>query len=329
MPALGASLWSFSKIGSGSVRGVERRLKTGIAGAGVFGGHHARKHAASPRIDLAGVFDPDSSRAAALAAETGARAFDHYDSLLAGVDAVAIAAPAGAHFGMARRALEAGRHVYVEKPLALSLAEADALIALAEARGLALQVGHQERFVLAAMGLPRGDRLPLAMEFGRSGPATGRGEDVAVTLDLMIHDLDLARLFGFARPLKIDACGGYDETVATLTFDGGKTASFVASRRSDVRQRLMKAVYDDGEIEIDFLNRTILNRTGAMLAANDFAGGPAALADPLGASVEAFAAAALDGKRAVIDGKAGRGALEWALMIEEALEASGYSRKFA
>lgn len=308
---------------------MEKRLKTGVAGAGVFGGHHARKHAGLPRIDLVGVCDLDSGRAGRLALETGARAFGSFAAMLGEVDAVTIAAPAGVHFPMAKSALEAGRHVYVEKPLALSLAEADALIALAEERGLVLQVGHQERFVLAAMGLPCGGRLPLSMEFGRSGPATGRGEDVAVALDLMIHDLDLARLFGFAMPLKIDACGSYDETVATLAFDGGLTASFVASRRSSERQRVMKAVYDDGVIEIDFLNRTIANGTGAMLAANDFAGGPAALADPLGASVEAFVAAALDGKRAVVDGKAGRGALEWALMIEEARQASGLLRKFA
>lgn len=308
---------------------MEKRLKTGVAGAGVFGGHHARKHASLGRIDLIGVYDLDPARASALAAETGARAYDDFAAMLADIDAVTIAAPAGAHFEMAKAALEAGRHVYVEKPLALSLPEADALIALAEKRGLVLQVGHQERFVLAAMGLPRGDRLPLAMEFGRSGPATGRGEDVAVALDLMIHDLDLARLFGFAKPARIDACGSYDETVATLTFDGGRTASFVASRRAGERQRVMKAVYDDGAIEIDFLNRTIANGTGAMLAANDFAGGPAALADPLGASVEAFVAAALDGKRAVVDGKAGRGALEWALMIEEARQAPGSLRKFA
>lgn len=308
---------------------MEKRLKTGVAGAGVFGGHHARKHAASPRIDLVGVFDPDSGRAEALAAGTGSRAFDSFATMLEDIDAVTLAGPAPSHFPMAEAALTAGKHVYVEKPLALSLAEADALIALADARGRVLQVGHQERFVLAAMGLPRGDRLPLSLEFGRAGPPTGRGEDVAVAFDLMIHDLDLARLFGFAKPAKIDACGTYDETVATLTFDGGATASFVASRRSETRQRVMKAVYDDGVIEIDFLNRTIANGTGAMLAANDFTAGPAGLSDPLGASVEAFAAAVLDGKRAIVDGKAGRGALEWALMIEEAREAFGSLRKFA
>lgn len=305
------------------------RLRTGVAGAGVFGGFHARKHAASARVDLAGVYDPDRVRAARLAADAGAPAFETFEAMLLAVDAVTIAAPATAHFDMARAALAAGKHVYVEKPLAMTLAEADALIALAETRGLVLQVGHQERFVLAAMGLPRGDRLPMMLEFGREGPASGRGEEVPVAFDLMIHDLDLARLFGFASPVKVDACGGYDETIATLTFAGGRTASFIASRRAAERRRLMKAVYDDGAIEIDFLGRTISNATGAALAANDFAAGPAALCDPLGASVEAFVAAILDGKRAFVDGKAGRGALEWALMVEQSRLALGAARKSA
>jgi predicted dehydrogenase len=308
---------------------VASRLRTGVAGAGVFGGYHARKHVGVARIDLVGVFDLDRERARTLAEATGGRAFDSFQDMLAEVDAVTIAAPAPTHFQMASTALAAGKHVYVEKPLALRLPDADALVASAEEMGLVLQVGHQERFVLAAMGLPRGDRLPAALEFGRAGPPTGRGEDVAVAFDLMIHDLDLARLFGFSRPVKVDACGSYDETIATLTFEGGRTASFVASRRASERARRMKAVYDDGAIEIDFLNRTIMNGTPASLAANDFASGPAALSDPLGASVEAFVAAILDGKRAIVDGKAGRGALEWALLIEDAREALGFTRKRA
>lgn len=305
------------------------RLRTGVVGAGVFGGHHARKHRDSPRIALGGVYDLDPARAAALAAEIGVRAYTSYQDLLDDVDAVTIAAPAPAHFRMAAGAIAAGKHVYVEKPLALRLADADALVAAAEEKGVILQVGHQERFVLAAMGLPRGDQAPLSLEFGRAGPPTGRGEEVAVTLDLMIHDLDLARLFGLANPVKVDACGSYDETTATLTFEGGRTASFIASRRADARARQMKAIYADGVIEIDFLNRTIRNETAAPLAANDFAAGPAALADPLGASVDAFIASVLDGKRAIVDGKAGRGALEWALLVEDAREALGVARKRA
>ncbi len=305
------------------------RLRTGVAGAGVFGGFHARKHRDAPRIDLIGVYDLDTRRAEALAQETGARVFSNFNDLLAAVDAVTIAAPAPAHFRMASGALAAGKHVYVEKPLALRLTDADALVAAAEENGLVLQVGHQERFVLAAMGLPRGDQAPLALEFGRAGPPTGRGEEVAVALDLMIHDLDLARLFGFTKPVKVDACGSYDETTATLTFEGGRTASFLASRRAEERVRRMKAVYADGEIEIDFLNRTVSHNTAATFAANDFSAGPAALSDPLSASVEAFVAAVLDGKRAIVDGKAGRGALEWALLVEDAREALGVARKRA
>lgn len=305
------------------------RLRTGVAGAGVFGGFHARKHRDAPRIDLIGIYDLDTRRAEALAQETGARVFSNFNDLLAAVDAVTIAAPAPAHFRMASGALAAGKHVYVEKPLALRLTDADALVAAAEENGLVLQVGHQERFVLAAMGLPRGDQAPLSLEFGRAGPPTGRGEEVAVALDLMIHDLDLARLFGFTKPVKVDACGSYDETTATLTFEDGRTVSFLASRRAEERVRRMKAVYADGEIEIDFLNRTVSNNSAATIAANDFAAGPAALSDPLGASVEAFVAAVLDGKRAIVDGKAGRGALEWALLVEDAREALGVARKRA
>ncbi len=319
------------KLKSGVVdRGV---LKTGVIGAGVFGAFHARKNAALPRADFVGVYDADAGRASMLAAECDARSFASADALFEAVEAVTIAAPAPLHFPLAQSALLAGLHVYVEKPLALTLAEADALIALASRKGLVLQVGHQERFVLAAMGLPRGQDLPRSLEFGRAGPPTGRGEDVPAALDLMIHDLDLARLFGFSAPVKVDACGSYDETIATLTFDGGRTASFVASRRASARRRAMKAVYDDGAIEIDFLARTILNDTRASLAANDFAAGPAALNDPLGASIDAFIAAILDGGGAIVDGRAGRGALEWALMVEDARTAlaksAGETRKSA
>lgn len=308
---------------------LAERLKTGVVGAGVFGGYHARKHQAHPRINFIGVCDPDAARASVLAAETGARAFASIEELLGAVDAVTIAAPAAAHFQAATAALAAGKHAYVEKPLALSVADADALVARAEARGLVLQVGHQERFVLAAMGLPRADRSPLSLEFERAGPPTGRGEDVSVALDLMIHDLDLARLFGFAEPMKTDACGSWDETVATLTFKDRRTATFIASRRAVSRARRMKAVYDDGAIEIDFLNRTLRNDTTALIAANDFSSGASSLTDPLGAGVDAFVAAILDGDRAIVDGRVGRGALEWALLVEAAREALGSTRRRA
>lgn len=291
------------------------RLRTGVVGAGVFGAFHAAKHAASPRADLVGVFDFDGSRAEAVADRCGARAFPDFNSLLAEVDALVVASPAATHFNFAKAALSAGRHVYVEKPVALATGDADALIALAQRKALVLQVGHQERFVLDALGVTRAGTTPLRAEFSRCGPPSGRGEDISVVFDLMIHDLDIARMLGFERPARVSACGTPHETVATLQFGDGRECSFIASRRADARRRLLIATYDDGSLEIDFVNRRVTNATSARLVET-----AAAFADPLGLSVEAFFSSILDGRRTVVDGAAGRGALEWALLIEDARE---------
>lgn len=299
---------------------MARKLKTGVVGAGVFGAFHAAKHASSERASLVGLFDVDHDRARAAAGRFQTSCFSSFSKLLQSVEAVTIASPAPTHFRLAREALEAGRHVYVEKPLALTVREADALIALAEDKSLVLQVGHQERFVLAAMGAPRSDMTPTRLEFSRCGPPSGRGEDVSVVFDLMIHDLDIARLYGFGGPKNVSACGDRHETVATLAFEEGRQCSFIASRRTELRRRLLKATYEDGVVEIDFINRRITDTTQAALASSERVTG-CAFADPLGASVEAFFSSVLDGARTMADGKAGRGALEWALMIEEAREA--------
>ena len=128
-------------------------LRAGVAGAGVFGGFHARKYAEALAADFIGVFDPAAEAAEKAASAHGARAFSDFDALLAEIDVVTIAAPASFHYELARAALNAGKHVLVEKPIALNLSDADDLIALAEANGLTLQVGHQERFVAEAFGL--------------------------------------------------------------------------------------------------------------------------------------------------------------------------------
>jgi predicted dehydrogenase len=303
-----------ARLGAAGGRCVRQQLRTGVVGAGVFGAFHAAKHAASAASRLTTIYDANPARAASIASAHGAATAPTFEALLGAVDAVVIASPAERHFEQARAVIEAGRHVYVEKPLALSVAEADALIALADAKGVVLQVGHQERFVLAALGLPRADRAPRRIEFTRCGPPTGRGEDVSVAYDLMIHDLDLARLFIARAPKAIDACGTRDETVATIGFDGDATATLIASRRAGDRRRRMIATFDDGVIDIDFVARTITNTTAHRAPAD--AQQTRAFIDPLGASVEAFLAAALHGQRSPIDGRAGRGAIDLAEKIE-------------
>lgn len=297
---------------------MEPKLRTGVVGAGVFGAFHAAKHAVSDRVQLAGVFDTDAARALTVAARHGCRTFGDLDDLLASVDAVTISTPALSHFDDARRALEAGRHVYVEKPLAMKLSEADYLIGLAAEKNLVLQVGHQERFVFDALGAPGAGPAPLRLEMSRCGPSSGRGEDVSVVFDLMIHDLDMARLFGFGDLQKIAASGDRDETIATLTFERDRQASFIASRCSQERRREVIATYSDGALFIDFVNRTVEDtRPSSPL---DLDAARNAFADPLKVSVDSFFAAIIDGEPALVDGKAGRRAIEWATLIEAARE---------
>ncbi|GAB4532593.1 MAG: Gfo/Idh/MocA family oxidoreductase [Amphiplicatus sp.] len=292
--------------------GVE--IRAGVAGAGVFGGYHAQKYAALDGVRLTAVYDIDASRARALARRLGAEPFDDYAAFLAAVDVLTVAAPASAHYDLARQALIAGKSVLVEKPLALDLAHADELIALAARRGLTLQVGHQERFVAEALGLFARPR-PQEVWCARRNPPSGRGEDVSVVLDLMIHDLDLVRRLGLGALAAISASGGYDEATAELVFDSGATATLTASRAAVASDRRMRLLYKDGLVEVDFAARAV---SGAPVAGRFDAAAPA-LADPLGYGVGKFVRAATTGGPPEIPGEAGRAALEWAMMIEAEL----------
>lgn len=284
---LGARAVCAYRAGMGDV------LKTGVIGAGVFGGYHASKLAASPASALQGVFDPDAGRAQALAANHGVGAFASLQALFSAVDAVTIASPASTHETLVRAALDAGKHVYVEKPLAESLASARALVAEAAARGLVLQVGHQERMQFTAMGLFAAPP-PRQIMAVRAGPFSGRADDVSVTSDLMVHDIDLVLMLMGADPIHVAARGRrahtahWDEVTAELVFPGGAKAVLSASRMAAERTRKMEIAWNHGELAIDFLARTFANATPLPLDPHYAAKTP----DPLGAWVQAFLDAA-------------------------------------
>ncbi len=278
-------------------------LRVGVAGAGVFGGYHANKYRQAPDagidIDFVGVYDLDRTRAEALASQHGVKAFagDELGEFLAQLDAVTVATPAFAHAGVALKALEAGVHVYSEKPLATRDEDGDAMVELAAKKGLVLAVGHQERAVFEAIGLYGVSERPTRLEAVRNGTASVRNLDVSVVLDLMIHDLDLALTLAGGEAGGLEATArrrgdegyqatGADEVSADVTFETGMTASFKASRMAAERERTMRIIYPSGEVEIDFLARTFSNTTPFSLDA-DFA--EAAIAkDPLGTSVFRF-----------------------------------------
>ena len=300
------------------------KIRAGVAGAGVFGGHHARKYASLPGVELVGVFDRGNGRALALAEELGVPGFTDLDSFLEQVDAVTIAAPAVAHFELAWAVLDAGAHLYVEKPLASTLPGARALVAKAEAAGRVLAVGHQERAVFAAMGLFAAPERPIRIEAVRRNTHTGRGADVSVVLDLMIHDLDLAvALAGDAPVRRVDGAAAVthgpfsDRAEADIAFAGGLTARFEADRDAPARERTMRLVYPSGEVRIDFLARTFENTAGFPLNAG-FAETETGR-DPLGASVAAFTSAVRgETSRPLVTGDEAARALELALRVEKA-----------
>ncbi|RKQ95301.1 Gfo/Idh/MocA family protein [Maricaulis maris] len=299
-----------------------RILRTGVVGAGVFGGFHASKYAANERVELVGVYEPDLERAKALAEKHGAKGFDNFAAFLAGVDAITVASPAVHHFEAAATALAMGKHVLVEKPIASSVEEARELISLAAKHGCVLQVGHQERFVFNAMGLFAVDATPTKITASRMGPASDRCLDVSVTLDLMVHDLDLViALSGSAVKSvtgEVDK-GRFDHpdiAKAHLVFDNGCEAELVASRVHHERDRKMKVEYEAGVLEIDFVAKTFSNTTPYALNP-DFAESATAK-DSLGANVNAFIASVLDGAPVAVPGIAGLRALDAARAIDGA-----------
>jgi predicted dehydrogenase len=170
---------------------VRARLPVGVIGVGALGQHHARHLARLDEVRLIGVHDIDAGRAAKVAAELGTKAFMEAGDLLARVQAVTIAVPTPVHAEVGLQALEIGVPVLMEKPLAATLEEADRLIAAARRRRLQLQVGHIERYNRALRAAEPFLDGPRYIESQRLAPFQPRGTDVAVVLDLMIHDLDL------------------------------------------------------------------------------------------------------------------------------------------
>ena len=227
------------------------KLKAGVIGAGVFGAHHARKYQMDERVELVGVYDLDAERTEAVADAFGVRTFANMDDLLDLLDVVTIASPPMTHASAAAAALEYGKHVLIEKPIATSRFEAGLLVDLARDKNLVLACGHQERLVFEAMGLYAAHEKPTLIESVREGPWTGRSADVSVTLDLMVHDLDLVLQLMGEQPHQIAATAKCehgrtaDAIEAHLAF-GAAEAVFTSSRIAPERNRSPARVQKGG-----------------------------------------------------------------------------------
>ena len=307
------------------------RVRAAVVGCGHFGRHHAEKYAACTGARLVAVVDRNEAAARSLAERLGVRALTDAGELPGLADAASVAVPTSSHLEVASRLLEGGLHVLVEKPLATTLADASALIALAARRERILQVGHLERFNAAVLALDDVIDRPLFIESHRIAPFSERGTDVDVVLDLMIHDIDLIQLL-VGRPLAaLDAVGvpvlsGRDDIAnARLRFEGGCVANVTASRVSFKSERRMRLFQRDAYISIDFSagSATIARKDPA---ASGIVPGIALEQRSLGANdalmleIEAFVAAVRGERPVAVSGEDGRLALDTALQITAALQ---------
>lgn len=238
---------------------MEPRLRAGVVGTGRLGREHARIYRDLPGAELAGVMDVDQACAEQVAGACGTQAFGELDALLERVDLVSVVVPTPQHAEVVERALAAGAHVLVEKPIAASTAEADRMVALARERGRVLGVGHVERYGPAARAFVERCREPRFIECHRLAPFRLRGADVPVVFDLMIHDLDMLLALSPGEVTRVDAIGvpvltaTADIANARIAFSGGLVANVTSSRVSRDRMRKMRAFQRDTYLSLDFI----------------------------------------------------------------------------
>lgn len=243
---------------------MNKNIKIGVIGVGYLGRFHAQKYAAMEGVELVGVVDADSDRAAQVAKECTTRSLTNYQELLPLVDAVSVVVPTSLHHEVGRTCLLAGVDVMMEKPVTTTLAEADDLISLARTGGRILQVGHLERFNPAVLAMQPLLTHPLFIEAHRIAVFKERGIDVDVVLDLMIHDIDIILSIVQAPIVSIHTAGTpvvtklTDIANARLIFANGCTANITVSRISMENMRRMRIFQPGQYLSVDFGKKEIM-----------------------------------------------------------------------
>ena len=237
------------------------KFKVGLVGVGKLGNYHCNALNQVTEAELVGVYDIDAQKCEEAAEKYRCLAFPDYTALLAEVEVVGIIVPTTYHLELATKAIEAGKAVFVEKPIASSVKEAERMVWLAKEKGVPLQVGHIERFNPAIRALNGAELDPMFIESHRLAPFDPRGTDVAVVLDLMIHDIDIILSLVKSEPSRIDANGvavvsdEVDIANARIQFENGCVANVTSSRISQRKMRKMRLFQKDSYISIDFLQR--------------------------------------------------------------------------
>jgi len=306
-------------------------IRAGVIGVGHLGQHHARLYASLPGAQLIGVADQSVERAQMIAERHGARVFRTVDELLPHVDVVSVAVPTSSHYAVAKACLQAGKHVLIEKPIAVTPGEAQELVQLAKQRGCCVQVGHSERFnPLMALMRPHIGR-PVFIECHRLSSFGERGTDVDVVLDLMIHDLDLVLSLNPGPVEEVRAAGvavlssSIDIANARIQFQSGCVANLTSSRVSMNKMRRLRLFQRDNYLSIDFQTRQgmICRRNTKVgerptVEVEQLQGGDE---EPLKLQLESFLHAVSTGSRPVVSGEDGAAAVDVAHQVLDAIAA--------
>ncbi len=237
------------------------KIRCGVAGVGSLGQHHARIYAGLSGAVLAGVYDTDGKRAAEVALRHDCRQFASLEELGENCDAVSVVVPTEGHAAVALPLLARGCHLLIEKPLTASLAEAEKVLAAAQAGSCLVQVGHVEHFNPVMAFLEKEVSHPKFITTERLAPYQLRGTDVGVVLDLMIHDIGIVLALVRSPIAQIDSVGvkvlsqTEDIANARIRFESGCVANLSASRISMKKAREIRVFQDDAYLSLDFMNQ--------------------------------------------------------------------------
>jgi len=304
-----------------------RKLKVGVIGVGRLGSLHAKIYHQIPEVQLIGVHDIDISKSRNISKSYNTNSFPDYQKLLDEVDAVSIAVPTSKHFEIAKACFNKNVHTLIEKPVTSNLSQAKKLLTLATKSNSIIQVGHIERFNAAVKAICKMPDSPRFIECHRLGPFTERVTDVSVTIDLMIHDIDIILELVKSKIKKIDAVGieilseKNDIANARITFEDNTVANLTSSRVSKESMRKIRIFQKEAYVSLDYSKQQAViykKRNGEIIQDKI----QVQKEEPLRAELNSFIKCIKKGGKPLVSIKEATRALKIAVEIDNIIEAN-------
>jgi len=306
---------------------MNNTIKCGVAGVGYLGKHHARIYKSLEGCDLVGVYEPNDEAAIGICEEYQCLRFDSLTELADACDVISVVCPTDKHAEVALPLMEKGCHLLVEKPLCVSVAEAESMLEKAKKSGTILQVGHIEHYNPVMAFLEEQVDCPKYLTVERLAPFQPRGTEVGVVLDLMIHDIGIVMAL-IASPIQsVDAIGvrvlspTEDIANARLVFENGCVANLSASRVSEKKAREIRVFQESGYLSLDFMNQKghLIRKNESSLEKSEV---PVEKGEPLALELEAFVGCVRESSTPKTDGVFGKSALEVALSVTKQIQSA-------